>query len=58
MGQIVEDPAVAEAEAAGHNASAVLTRRTLDDAHSPARALAWLIHHLADRPQPGPPRRQ
>lgn len=63
--QIIEDPAfdaltaaLAEAEAASHNASTVLTQaltqRTLDDAHSPARALTWRIHRLADRHGPGP----
>ncbi|MFI6935558.1 relaxase/mobilization nuclease domain-containing protein [Streptomyces sp. NPDC050287] len=63
--QIIEDPAfdalttaLAAAEAAGHNASTVLsealTQRTLDDAHSPARALTWRIHRLADRHVPGP----
>jgi hypothetical protein len=63
--QIIEDPAfdalttaLAEAEAAGHNASTALaqalTQLTLDDAHSPARALIWRIHRLADRHAPGP----
>ncbi|MEU2773079.1 mobilization protein [Streptomyces sp. NPDC007162] len=63
--QIIEDPAfdaltaaLAEAEAAGHNASTVLTQalsqRTLHDAHSPARALTWRIRRLADRHGPGP----
>ncbi|MGW5478057.1 relaxase/mobilization nuclease domain-containing protein [Streptomyces sp. NPDC004008] len=63
--QIIEDPAfdalttaLAEAEKAGHNASAVLTQalsqRALDNAHSPARALTWRIRRLADRHVPGP----
>lgn len=49
---------LAEAEAAGHNATTVLDRalrqRTLDDAHSPARALTWRIRRLGERHAPGP----
>ncbi|MFJ2416325.1 mobilization protein [Streptomyces brevispora] len=63
--RILNDPAwdaltavLAEAEAAGHNATTVLgqalDQRTLDDAHSPARALTWRIRRLGDRHAPGP----
>lgn len=63
--RILNDPAwdalatvLAEAEAAGHNAATILdqalSRRTLDDAHSPARALTWRIRRLGDRHAPGP----
>ncbi|MBW5249174.1 mobilization protein [Streptomyces sp. P01-B04] len=63
--RILDDPAwdalaavLAEAEAAGHNATTVLVQalgqRTLDDAHSPARALTWRIRRLGDRHAPGP----
>lgn len=63
--RILDDPAwdaltavLAEAEAAGHNATTVLGQalgqRTLDDAHSPARALTWRIRRLGDRHTPGP----
>lgn len=63
--RILSDPAwdaltavLAEAEAAGHNATTVLVQalnqRTLDDAHSPARALTWRIRRLGDRHAPGP----
>ncbi|WP_406172559.1 mobilization protein [Streptomyces sp. NBC_00996] len=49
---------LAEAEAAGHNAATVLdqalSQRTLDDAHSPARALTWRIRRLGERHAPGP----
>ncbi|WP_406125054.1 relaxase/mobilization nuclease domain-containing protein [Streptomyces canus] len=49
---------LAEAEAAGHNATTVLDRalsqRTLDDAQSPARALTWRIRRLGERHAPGP----
>ncbi|GHI05788.1 hypothetical protein Scel_41090 [Streptomyces cellostaticus] len=49
---------LAEAEAAGHNATAILDRalsqRTLDDARSPARALTWRIRRLGERHAPGP----
>ncbi|SHI08419.1 relaxase/mobilization nuclease domain-containing protein [Streptomyces sp. 3214.6] len=49
---------LAEAEAAGHNAATVLEQalgqRTLDDAHSPARALTWRIRRLGERHAPGP----
>ncbi|MFJ3422198.1 mobilization protein [Streptomyces sp. NPDC086082] len=49
---------LAEAEAAGHNAVTVLDQalgqRTLDDAHSPARALTWRIRRLGERHAPGP----
>ncbi|WP_328900687.1 mobilization protein [Streptomyces sp. NBC_00441] len=49
---------IAEAEAAGHNATAVLGQalgqRTLDGARSPARALTWRIRRLGDRHVPGP----
>ncbi|MFB6847939.1 mobilization protein [Streptomyces sp. NPDC056373] len=49
---------LAEAEAAGHNATTVLdqalNQRTLDDAHSPARALTWRIRRLGERRAPGP----
>ncbi|MEV7197159.1 mobilization protein [Streptomyces sp. NPDC093510] len=49
---------LAEAEAAGHNAATVLDQaldqRTLDDAHSPARALTWRIRRLGERHAPGP----
>jgi hypothetical protein len=49
---------LAEAEAAGHNATALLdqalNQHTLDDAHSPARALTWRIHRLGERHAPGP----
>ncbi|MEV6378792.1 mobilization protein [Streptomyces sp. NPDC051773] len=64
--RILADPAwgalaavLAEAEAAGHNPTALLDRaldqrRTLDDAHSPARALTWRIRRLGERHAPGP----
>ncbi|MFF8868597.1 relaxase family protein [Streptomyces massasporeus] len=63
--RILNDPAwdslttvLAEAEAAGHNAAAVLEQalgqRTLDDAHSPARALTWRIRRLGERHAPSP----
>lgn len=63
--RVLSDPAwdaltalLAEAEAAGHNATTVLVQaldqRTLDDAHSPARALTWRIRRLGDRHAPGP----
>ncbi|WNI30341.1 mobilization protein [Streptomyces sp. ITFR-6] len=63
--RILDDPAwdaltavLAEAEAAGHNATTVLVQalgqRTLDDAHSPARALTWRIRRLGDRHAPSP----
>ncbi|WP_244792870.1 relaxase/mobilization nuclease domain-containing protein [Streptomyces sp. BJ20] len=63
--RILADPAwealaavLAEAEAAGHNATTVLdqalNQRTLDDAHSPARALTWRIRRLGERHAPGP----
>ncbi|MEU4054025.1 mobilization protein [Streptomyces olivaceus] len=49
---------LAEAEAAGHNAATVLDQalgqRTLDDAHSPARALTWRIRRLGERHPPSP----
>ncbi|MGE6727439.1 mobilization protein [Streptomyces niveus] len=49
---------LAEAEAAGHNAATVLDQalgqRTLDDAHSPARALTWRIRRLGERHAPSP----
>jgi hypothetical protein len=49
---------LADAEAAGHNATAILDQalrqRTLDDAHSPARALTWRIRRLGERHAPGP----
>ncbi|MER5612030.1 mobilization protein [Streptomyces sp. NPDC002215] len=63
--RILNDPAwdaltavLAEAEAAGHNATTVLGQalgqRTLDGARSPARALTWRIRRLGDRHVPGP----
>ncbi|MFI6689938.1 mobilization protein [Streptomyces sp. NPDC050485] len=63
--RILNDPAwdalttvLAEAETAGHNAATVLDQalgqRTLDDAHSPARALTWRIRRLGERHAPGP----
>jgi hypothetical protein len=63
--RILADPAwdalatvLAETEAAGHNAATVLDQalgqRTLDDAHSPARALTWRIRRLGERHVPGP----
>ncbi|MEU8930415.1 mobilization protein [Streptomyces sp. NPDC048409] len=63
--RILADPAwgalatvLAEAEAAGHNAATVLDQalgqRTLDDAHSPARALTWRIRRLGERRAPSP----
>ncbi|WP_371791240.1 relaxase/mobilization nuclease domain-containing protein [Streptomyces sp. NBC_01471] len=63
--RILNDPSwealttvLAEAEAAGHNATIVLDQalghRTLDDAHSPARALTWRIRRLSERHAPGP----
>ncbi|MER5529826.1 mobilization protein [Streptomyces sp. NPDC002677] len=63
--RILTDPAwdalatvLAEAEAAGHNAATVLDQalnhRTLDDVHSPARALTWRIRRLGERHAPGP----
>ncbi|CAM5418964.1 Mobilization protein OS=Streptomyces alboniger OX=132473 GN=CP975_19095 PE=4 SV=1 [Streptomyces alboniger] len=49
---------LAEAEAAGHNASTILgqslSQRPLDDARSPARALTWRIRRLGGRHAPGP----
>ncbi|MFK4099630.1 mobilization protein [Streptomyces sp. NPDC019531] len=49
---------LAEAEAAGHNASAILGQalslRTLEDARSPARALTWRVRRLGERHAPGP----
>ncbi|WP_431958817.1 relaxase/mobilization nuclease domain-containing protein [Actinacidiphila sp. bgisy160] len=61
--QLTEDPAfgaltavLAEAEAAGHNPERLLqqaaAQRTLDDARSPARTLAWRIERLSARPVP------
>ncbi|WP_406169093.1 mobilization protein [Streptomyces canus] len=63
--RILDDPAwdalsavLAEAEAAGHNATTVLVQalgqRSLDDARSPARALTWRIRRLGERHVPGP----
>ncbi|WP_369366433.1 mobilization protein [Streptomyces sp. CG4] len=63
--RILADPAwdalatvLAEAETAGHNATTVLDQalgqRTLDDAHSPARALTWRIRRLGERHAPSP----
>ncbi|MFG3289413.1 relaxase/mobilization nuclease domain-containing protein [Streptomyces sp. NPDC048179] len=63
--RILTDPAwdalttvLAVAEAAGHNVATVLdqalSQRTLDDAHSPARALTWRIRRLGERHPPGP----
>ncbi|MFJ3621726.1 mobilization protein [Streptomyces iakyrus] len=63
--RVLSDPAwdalaaaLAEAEAAGHNATTLLDRalgrRSLDDAHSPARALTWRIRRLGERHAPGP----
>ncbi|MFI9584863.1 mobilization protein [Streptomyces sp. NPDC052236] len=63
--RILDDPAwdalatvLAEAEAAGHNATTVLVQalgqRALDDTHSPARALTWRIRRLGERHAPGP----
>ncbi|MCD9879173.1 relaxase/mobilization nuclease domain-containing protein [Streptomyces guryensis] len=63
--RILVDPAwdalttvLAQAEAAGHNPTAILdqalNQRTLDDAHSPARALTWRIRRLGERHAPGP----
>ncbi|MGW2688759.1 mobilization protein [Streptomyces sp. NPDC001414] len=63
--RILTDPAwdalatvLAEAEGAGHNAATVLaqafSQRTLDDAHSPARALTWRVRRLGERHAPGP----
>ncbi len=61
--QFTEDPAfgaltavLAEAETAGHNPERLLqqaaAQRTLDDARSPARTLAWRIERLSARPAP------
>ncbi|MDO0914139.1 relaxase/mobilization nuclease domain-containing protein [Streptomyces sp. DT2A-34] len=63
--RILADPAwdalatvLAEAETAGHNAATALDQalgqRTLDDAHSPARALTWRIRRLGERHAPSP----
>ncbi|MFE0101328.1 mobilization protein [Streptomyces sp. NPDC059002] len=63
--RILNDPAwealatvLAEAEAAGHNATTVLDQalgqRPLDDAHSPARALTWRVRRLGERHAPSP----
>ncbi|MGY1437042.1 relaxase family protein [Streptomyces reniochalinae] len=63
--RILDDPAwdalttvLAQAEKAGHNAATVLDQalgqRTLDDAHSPARALTWRIRRLGERHVPSP----
>ncbi|MFF7338804.1 relaxase/mobilization nuclease domain-containing protein [Streptomyces sp. NPDC008163] len=63
--RILGDPAwdaltavLAEAEAAGHNADALLNQaldqRTLDDARSPARALTWRVRRLGERHAPSP----
>ncbi|MEV2211101.1 mobilization protein [Streptomyces sp. NPDC050997] len=63
--RILGDPAwdalttvLAEAEAAGHNANTLLDQaldqRTLDDAHSPARALTWRVRRLGERHAPSP----
>ncbi|GAA2609818.1 relaxase/mobilization nuclease domain-containing protein [Streptomyces axinellae] len=63
--RILNDPAwnalttvLAQAEGAGHNAATILDQalgqRTLDDAHSPARALTWRIRRLGERHAPSP----
>ncbi|ANZ18080.1 relaxase/mobilization nuclease domain-containing protein [Streptomyces noursei] len=63
--RILNDPAwdalatvLAEAEAAGHNTATILDQalgqRTLDDAHSPARALTWRVRRLGERHVPSP----
>ncbi|MEV6949592.1 mobilization protein [Streptomyces sp. NPDC051172] len=63
--RILADPAwdalatvLAEAEAAGHTPATVLdqalSQRTLDDAHSPARALTWRVRRLGERHAPSP----
>ncbi|WP_055627810.1 hypothetical protein [Streptomyces hirsutus] len=63
--RVLTDPAwdalaavLAEAEAAGHSATTILdqalSHRSLNDAHSPARALTWRIRRLGDRHAPGP----
>lgn len=63
--RILGDPAwdaltavLAEAEAAGHNADALLDQaldqRTFDDARSPARALTWRVRRLGERHAPSP----
>ncbi|MFF9171901.1 MULTISPECIES: relaxase/mobilization nuclease domain-containing protein [unclassified Streptomyces] len=48
--------ALAEAQKAGHNPTTLLKQaadqRTLDDARSPARTLAWRIQRLTRRPVP------
>ncbi|MEV8070843.1 mobilization protein [Streptomyces sp. NPDC085995] len=50
--------ALAEAEAAGHEAARILghaiSRRSLDDAHSPARTLTWRVRRLGQRQAPSP----
>jgi hypothetical protein len=63
--RILTDPAwdalttvLAQAEAAGHNATTLLDQSlrqcSLDDAHNPARALTWRIRRLSDRHAPSP----
>ncbi|WP_406731334.1 relaxase/mobilization nuclease domain-containing protein [Streptomyces sp. NBC_01794] len=61
--QVLNDPAwdalttaLADAEAAGHDPAQILQQaadqRTLDDAHSAAKALTWRVHRLTQRTPP------
>ncbi|MBD0746169.1 relaxase/mobilization nuclease domain-containing protein [Streptomyces sp. CBMA152] len=63
--QVLADPAfdalaavLANAEKTGHDPKQLLQQaadqRALDDAHSPARTLAWRIRRLSERHAPGP----
>lgn len=63
--QIINSPAwdaltaaLTDAQTAGHDPGRLLRQtadqRTLNDAHSPAKVLAWRIHRMSRRPAPSP----
>lgn len=63
--RILQDPAwdvlataLAEAEATGHSATALLDQalgqRSLENTRSPARVLTWRVHRLGARTAPSP----